>query len=144
LKQSGSATTRSKWKTSETTPANINLGDRVELVGYEASARELKRGDLLDVVLFWKLLQTVNFNYQVTLQLLNANGENVAQYDETPLSDLLPMTRWQNGELYREPLRLKIPQDLAPGAYRIIAKLYNPRTNEVLGDVIELGNLQVR
>ncbi len=126
------------------TRINKNLGERVELVGYETGARELERGKFYDVVMYWKLLQTVNYNYQVTLQLLNANGENVAQYDEIPLSEILPMTRWKLDELYREPLRVKIPQTLVPGEYRAIVKLYEPRSGEVLGAIIELGSLRVR
>ena len=123
---------------------NKNLGERVELVGYETGARELERGKYFDAVLYWKLLQTVNYNYQVTLQLLNAQGENVAQYDEIPLSEILPTTRWKMNELYREPLRVKIPLTLVHGEYRAIVKLYEPRSGEVLGETIELGNVQVR
>ncbi len=127
-----------------TTRVNKNLGERVELVGYETGVRELERGSYFDVVLYWTLLQAVNFNYQVTLQLLNANGENVAQYDEIPLSEILPMTRWKLDELYREPLRVKIPPTLAPGEYRAIAKLYEPRSGQVLGDAVKLGNVVIR
>ena len=128
----------------DATRVDQNFGERVELVGFEAGARDLKNGDAFDAVLYWKLLQSVNYNYQVTLQLLNANGENVAQTDETPLSELLPMTRWETGALYREPLRLKIPATLAPGAYRAIVKLYHPRSGEVLGNVLDLGSIRIR
>jgi uncharacterized membrane protein len=119
------------------------LGERVELVGYEPGATALEPGDYLDVVLYWKLLRSVNHNYQVTLQLLSANGENVAQTDEMPLSELLPMTRWNVGELYRHPLRLQIPASLPPGAYRAIVKLYEPRSGEVQGKLVELGNIEI-
>jgi len=123
---------------------NANFGARVELVGYERGARELARGAFLDVVLYWKLIQAVNYNYQVSLQLLDANGQNVAQTDELPLSELLPMTRWHTNALYREPLRLKIPAALAPGEYHAIVKLYNPRTGEVLGTPFAIGGVAVR
>lgn len=126
------------------TRVNQNLGERVELVGYAAGTREIERGNFFDAALYWKLRQAVNHNYQVSLQLLNAQGENVAQYDEMPLSEMLPMTRWNVNTLYREPLRVKIPPTLAPGEYRAIAKLYEPRSGEVVGDIIELGNVQVR
>lgn len=131
------------------TRINQNLGDRVELAGYETGSRQVERGGYFDAVLYWKLLQAVNYNYQVTLQLLNAQGENVAQTDETPLGEMLPMTRWEiapnngAGALYREPLRLKVPPGVPPGAYRVIVKMYNPRTGEVLGKPVELGGLQV-
>ncbi len=62
---------------------NQTLGERVQLVGYEPVAPALERGSALDVVLYWQLLRSVNHNYQVTLQLLDANGENVAQSDDT-------------------------------------------------------------
>lgn len=135
---------------SDAARTNKNLGDRVELVGYEPGTPSLAGGEYLDVVLYWKLLQMVNHNYQVSLQLLNSAGENVAQTDETPLSDVLPMTRWQvspaeGGDvLYREPLRLQIPPSLPPGGYRAIVKLYDPRSGEVLGGVIDLGGVQIR
>lgn len=120
------------------------LGERVELVGYETGTRDLRAGDFLDAVLYWRLAQSVNYNYQVSLQLLNANGKNVAQADEMPLSELLPMTRWDVGTLYREPVRAKLPPTLPPGDYRAIVKLYNPRTLEVLGDIVELGIVHLR
>lgn len=126
------------------TRVNQSLGERVELVGYETGARVLRRGEFFDAALYWKLAQAVNYNYQVTLQLLNVNGENVAQTDELPLSQVLPMTRWQTGLWYREPLRLKIPETLAPGAYRAIVKLYEPRSGEILGAPVELGAVQIR
>lgn len=119
------------------------LGDRVELTGYEMTRRDLTRGGYLDVALYWKLRQAVNYNYQVTLQLLNAQGENVAQTDEVPLSELLPMTRWMVGALYREPMRLQVPAALPAGEYRAIVKLYNPRDLEVIGDVVDLGAVKV-
>lgn len=132
------------------TRINQNLGERVELAGYETGSGQVERGGYFDAVLYWKLRQVVNINYQVTLQLLNAQGENVAQTDETPLGELLPMTRWEvtpengAGVLYREPLRLKVPAALPPGVYRAILKLYNPRSGEVLGGPVELGALEVR
>jgi len=120
------------------------IGEQVQLVGYETGARNLRAGDVFDTVLYWRLLQSVNHNYRLSLQFLDAHGQNVAQTDELPLSEMLPMTRWRVGELYREPLRVKIPPQIAPGEYRAIVKLYEPRSGVVLGEVIELGKIQVR
>jgi hypothetical protein len=129
-----------------TTAARVQeaFGERVELVGYEMGARELPRGAFLDMVLYWQLRQAVNYNYQVSLQLLDANGQNVAQADEMPLSEVLPMTRWNTNALYREPLRLNIPAALAPGEYHAVVKLYNPRTGQVLGTPFAVGTVTVR
>ena len=91
----------------DTTPPNAtlvnqSLDGKVALVGYVADP-SAAASDYLDVVAYWELLQAVNYNYAVSLQLLDATGQNVAQVDETPLSDMLPITRWQLGKLYREP-----------------------------------------
>jgi hypothetical protein len=119
------------------TRLNAILGERVELVGYQAGARERRPGEPFDVALYWRILPPgVNHNYQVSLQLLDANGQNVAQADETPLGADLPMTRWEQRRIYRQPLRLRLPLSLAPGEYRALVKLYDPRTLEVLGEIV--------
>lgn len=125
--------------------ANVSFADRVLLSHYQLREQDLARGSNLDVVLFWKLLQSVNHNYQVSLQLLDGRDNNLAQTDEMPLSELLPMTRWTVGETYRQPMRLHIPADLTPGVYRVIVKLYDPRSGEVIGPpLVELGQVQIR
>ncbi|MCC7161802.1 MAG: glycosyltransferase family 39 protein [Anaerolineae bacterium] len=124
--------------------ADVPFADRVLLTHYQLREQDLERGSNLDVVLYWKLLQTVNHNYQVSLQLLDGRDNNLAQSDEMPLSDLLPMTRWNVGETYRQPMRLHIPTDVTPGGYRVIVKLYDPRSGEVIGPpIVELGQVQI-
>jgi hypothetical protein len=53
------------------------------------------------------------------------------------------MTRWAVGELYRHPMRLHVPESLPPGIYHAIVKLYEPRSGEVQGDIVELGNIEI-
>jgi hypothetical protein len=67
-----------------------NLGERVEFVGYEPITPALEHGSALDIVLYWQLLRSVNHNYQVTLQLLNASGENVARPTKCPSASFCP------------------------------------------------------
>lgn len=125
-------------------PADVPFGDRVLLTHYQLRDQNIERGGTFDVVLYWKLLQSVNHNYQVSLQFLDGRDTNVAQSDEMPLSDILPMTRWTVGETYRQPLRLHVPADLTPGVYRIVVKLYDPRSGEVIGPpIVELGLVQI-
>jgi hypothetical protein len=120
---------------------NANLADRVALLGWEPGNKTRRAGDAYDAVLYWQPLQTLNLNYQSSLQFLDASGKLIAQHDETPLGDALPTSRWRTDEIYREPVRVLIPPEAAAGTYRVIVKLYNPRDGQVLGDAIELTTL---
>ena len=125
------------------TRSEAHLADRVTLLGFESGALQKRGGDAYDATLYWQPLQTLNLNYQLSLQVLGSNGKLVAQHDETPLGDALPTSRWRPGEIYREPVRVLLPKDVAPGDYTVIVKLYNLSTGEVLGDPISLGTLAV-
>jgi hypothetical protein len=123
-------------------PLNAALANRVQLLGFESS--RARAGEFFDAVLYWQPLQTLNYNYKRSLQVLDASGHVVAQPpDETPLGDALPTSRWRVGEIYREPVRVSLPAHLAPGAYTIIVKLYNPNSLEVLGAPIQLARFEV-
>ncbi|HZQ07217.1 MAG TPA: glycosyltransferase family 39 protein [Anaerolineae bacterium] len=133
---------------SENVPPNAiakddSLGERVKLVGVELPSEALQAGSFYDVVLYWMILDAVNYNYQLSVQVLDSSGGVVAQQDETPLGDALPMTRWHVGQIYREPVRITLPKTLTAGDYKVIAKLYNLRDTAVLGQPVTLGVLKI-
>ncbi len=119
------------------------FGERVKLVGVELSSSALHAGDFYDVVLYWRLSDSVNYNYQLSVQVLDSLGGVVAQQDETPLGEALPMTRWRVGQIYREPVRISLSKTLTAGDYTVIAKLYNLRDGAVLGQPVTLGGLKL-
>lgn len=125
------------------TTLNVELSDRVRLLGFSATPSAINAGDTLDVTFYWQVSQQVNANYQLSLQLLDPNGQVIAQHDETPLGDALPTSRWRPGEIYPEPVRLQLPRDVAPGDYAMIVKLYTLNTGQVLGDPVRLQGLNV-
>lgn len=120
------------------------IGDRVTLAGVELPPGPLRPGATYDPALYWQLREPVNFNYQLSLQILDASGAVVAQTDETPLGELLPMTRWRVGQVYREPVRVPLPVSLAPGQYSVLAKLYNLRDGSLPGPPVPLGPLLIQ
>ncbi len=124
--------------------SNARLADRVTLLGFESNSNEMRAGEPYDAVLYWQPVRTLNLNYQLSLQVLDAGGRVVAQHDETPLGNALPTSRWRPGDIYREPLRLPLPTNLAPGEYTVIVKLYNLNTGEVLGEPVHLESLAIR
>ncbi len=125
-------------------PVQAGLAGRVMLLGYRPIARTPRNGggEWLDTVLYWKPLQSLNYNYQLSMQLLNAEGQVAAQQDEKPLGDALPTSRWKSSEIYPEPVRLETGR-LAPGSYTAIVKLYNLDSGEVLGGPVTLETIRV-
>lgn len=129
---------------SDAARSNAHLANRLTLLGFESGPAEERGGDHYDTTLYWQPTQTLNLNYQLSLQILDPNGGVIAQHDETPLGNALPTSRWRPGEIYREPVRVQIPQDVPPGEYGIIVKLYNLSSGEVLGEPVHLGSVRVR
>lgn len=82
---------------------------------------------------------------KLTAQLLDANGVLVAQQD-------IPLAEWHPGNALSlvRSYGLRLPTELAPGAYRLIAALYDPdvagapRVRTTTGaDTVELGVVHV-
>ncbi len=122
---------------------DATLGGRVALLGY-ANSQPPRPGEVFDTVLYWQPLQSLNYNYQLSIQLLDSSGRLVGQpHDETPLGNALPTSRWRKEQVYPEPVRLAIPIALPAGRYTVIVKLYNLNSGEVLGEPIPVAALQV-
>lgn len=60
----------------------------------------------------------------VVVQLLDSAGNVSASLEAQPLGGRHPTSQWQPGELVRDRHKLPLPDDLAPGTYRLIVGLY--------------------
>ncbi|MBK8046985.1 MAG: glycosyltransferase family 39 protein [Anaerolineales bacterium] len=105
--------------------------------------------DVLPVRLIWQAQAAVSTNYKVTLQLLDARNQVIAQRDAEPMGGTLPATAWQVGEKINDQHGVTIPPGTPPGEYQLIAALYDPATGVRLpvgadrADRLELGMVQV-
>lgn len=114
------------------TRREILLGNRITLLGFEPASTTVRAGAPLDITLYWQAQQPTNIDQQVYIGLFAADDTVVASSDETPIGNALGTARWTPGEILREPVRLIVPHDIAPGIYILRVALYNPRTNEAL------------
>jgi hypothetical protein len=105
-------------------------------------------GDILQLSLHWRADQPPEGNYTVFVQLLDANGQVVAQKDRWPGDGLFPTAAMQPGQVITD--NLAIPLELPAGRYRLIVGLYRgdvegyPRLAGPGGDFIELPAIEVR
>lgn len=102
-------------------------------------------GESVPLVLYWQAVDRVQASYTVFTQVLDGEDRIVAQQDNPPVQGTQPTDRWQPGQVVRDPYRLDLPPDLAPGRYRIILGLYTPegRRPLVLADGREAEFVQI-
>ena len=110
----------------------VLLGNRITLLGFEPASITVRASAPLDVNLYWQAQQPTNIDQQLYVGLFAADGTVVASSDEIPIGNAFGTSRWTPGEILCEPVRLIVPQNVAPGDYVLRVALYNPRTNESL------------
>jgi hypothetical protein len=128
------------------------FGDQLLLRGHSILPKTLKSGEdrALTLELWWQALGPLDTDYTVFLHLLDATDQIVAQADGVPVNGRYPTSAWEPGERIVDTRFVTLPAGLAPGEYRLMVGLYNPRdgsrlplagqqTNSVL-----LAQLEVR
>ena len=125
-----------------------NFGDEAELV--KVSLLDSRQsGQVVPVEFVWRPLTQPKTDYNIFLQLLNAEGQLVAQHDNPPNGGYTPSSTWQKDQIIISRHALKLPTQLSTGNYQLIAGLYNPATGQRLSigsdadDFISLGNITV-
>ncbi|MCB0160617.1 MAG: hypothetical protein KDD83_20940, partial [Caldilineaceae bacterium] len=77
-------------------------------------------------------LQPVDYDYQVFVHLLDAQGHKVAQRDGQPVQWLRPTSTWQPGEEISDRYGILLSADIVPGTYTVAVGLYDPVTGQRL------------
>ena len=104
--------------------ANVRFGDQIALPGYVLGTNSVRAGAVVPLTLYWQSLIKPTRDYTVFVHLLDADGRVRAQSDTQPRGGMYPTSLWEVGEIIRDDCALKLPADLAPGAYRIEIGLY--------------------
>lgn len=113
-------------------PVGVELGGQVRLEGFEGEAAPVRAGQAFDLALYWRATQRLDIDYHVVLYLVDAKGEVVSQTDEMPLGSLDLTSRWKEGEVLREPMRLEIPKGTPGGEYTLQVAIYDLASGQFL------------
>ena len=143
--------TVSRLDVPETRTADLSdrQGATVRLLGYSLPGTNYVPGSELSVVLFWEPATPVTQDNSIVIQLVGQDNQTVAQTETPPVFGHYPMTQWKPGYPVRDPHRLVIPPDLAPGTYTVRVGMSQPATGERFldktsgYDYVDLGSLQV-
>jgi len=136
-------------------PLQVDLGEGVQLLGYNLDSITLQPGQAISLTLYWQARAEMRTSYTVFTHLLNGRGELVAQRDQIPGGGKYPTTGWLPGEVIEDRYRIPLPEELPAGRYQLTAGMYDVRTGRRLGafapdgrrlpeDRIPLGEIEVR
>jgi mannosyltransferase len=111
---------------------SANLGDQVELLGYDLTPDELRAGEAMHLTLYWRALDEMEVSYTVFVHLLDGENRIWGQRDSVPDNGTLPTTGWVKGEVIADKYKFTVKPDAPPGEYLIEVGMYDAQNNRRL------------
>ena len=110
----------------EVPPApNVIMADFSPAIRLQSFNPGMPAGGLMNLTLYWQAVAQPG-DYLVFIHLVDEAGHIVSQIDAVPAGGTRPTTTWRTGEVITDIHNLPVPDDLAPGSYRLFVGLYNP------------------
>lgn len=105
-------------------PLDLRFGGELHLSQVSLTPQEKPERTLL-VQLDWEAVAKPTLDYKVSLRLLDAQGQLVAQNDDLPIGTLLPPTTWAAGDHKPGYMAVNVPPGTLPGDYDLELALYD-------------------
>ncbi len=126
---------------------DVNLGDRLKLLGYTLETNSLRPGETVNIVLFWQALRPIERNYQVFVHLYD--GAMWGQHDGAPDCAIQPTSGWEPGQIVRDSHQVQLSDNAPSGEMPLLVGMYDLITGERLvdastgRDVIHIADFRV-
>jgi hypothetical protein len=99
-----------------------NLGDEIQLLGYDLNGHTFRPGDRVDLTLYWYAQEPVSYGYASFVHI-SSGGPPLAQQDKFNPAGR-PTLAWSTDGNYNDPYMITLPADMPPGEYEIRVGLY--------------------
>lgn len=123
----------------------ITQGQGIDFLGYDRGEGLWLTGDDIPLSLYWQPHDPLAPDQYLFLQLLDARGQMAAGMEGPPIA-WLPTSAWSDAPM-RTQHKLRVPADLSPGQYRLIAGLFAPDSGQRITwgkkDALELGTVTI-
>lgn len=119
-------------------------GPALQLVGSTVENRAWRAGQTASFSLRWAAASAVDKDYQVFVHLRDPqSGDIVDQADGPPVDGWYPTSWWPTGETIVDERLFAVGEDVPPGAYDLVAGLYDLQNGQRFGDEYDLGTVTV-
>jgi hypothetical protein len=106
----------------------------MRFLGYVSLPREIKRGEVLEVGLYWRARSKPQGDYIVAVQLRDAAGRIASEHAARPANGTYPTTQWDAGEVLLDWHDFVLPSDLAAGTFQIGVVLRDAASGAKIGE----------
>lgn len=115
----------------------INIEDDIELIGYNID--NIENSEILEISLYWKCLRQTKKDINMVLDIVDGQGNLAKRSIHYVCYRIFPTNSWQQGEVFKERLRLKIPPDSLQNQYNLKAFFFDYRNRQICatGDAID-------
>ncbi len=97
---------------------------KIELIGHDLPRAEVRPGDIVPVVLYWRALTDLETNYQSFVHVAQPLDVAWAQEDHLNPGGL-PTSRWPTDRYVWDEYSIRLPQQLPPGTYSVNVGIYS-------------------
>jgi hypothetical protein len=105
---------------------DIRFGENIRLVGHDVASQEVARGGEVELHLYWQADAPIPENYFVSVQAINLQTTGKAgQRDGEPGCNRFPTSTWVAGDTIFDRYFVPIAEDVEPGEYTLLVKMYN-------------------
>jgi len=119
-------------------PVGIDLGNTINLIGYDLPRESVAPGEAFPLTLYWRALDEMDTSYTVFVHVVGPDGIIRGQWDSVPGDGSLPTTGWLQDEVITDEYLVPMDEDAPPWQYTILVGMYDPMIGERLR-VQELG-----
>ena len=104
---------------------DFQLGEAIGLRGYDQRAARIVPGGNIRLTLYWEVRGPLEEDYTVFVQLLDADGQVVAQKDNYPQNGTYPTSIWtEQDPIVTDEYEIDLPAEIGSGPHRIIVGMY--------------------
>jgi hypothetical protein len=101
---------------------HFNLGNQIELIGYDLDRRAAAPGETIYLTLYWRARSSMSIDYTVFTHVLQPPEAIWAQHDKQPVP---PTSTWAVGQVVSDTYDLTIKPDTPPGVYEVEIGVYD-------------------
>jgi hypothetical protein len=101
-------------------PTSVNLGNELELVGYDLRPRQVQAGETIDLTLYWQARKPLSVDYTFFAQILNNQDTTRWAGADIPADT----ASWPVGQVQEVTFPLPLNEEAPAGVYPLIIGVY--------------------
>ncbi|MBD2039516.1 glycosyltransferase family 39 protein [Microcoleus sp. FACHB-672] len=113
-------------------PLSLSFGKQIRLLGYDLSRSELKPGEEILVTFYWKFLEPLPPDFNISVSLRNQDGNSQNRSDAPLVAGYLPLDQIVPGTVVRDVHKLTTVPNVRPGHYRLEVGWFSANKGQAL------------